>query len=173
MGEMEVATLFTMAGSRVKPGRLAGKVVFVRTDDDLTDVDDRSLVVLDGCGKRVATRALQKCAAAVNLVSCLTAHLNLALPADLPYAIVPGACSLSPGSLVEIDLKEEGIRDELEIVPFVPVRQLSLTEELGGKGARLLQMRTLGIQVPSFYGMRFQGRGTLRRSECFAGFVLG
>ncbi len=161
MGDMEGATLFTMTGSRVKPGRLAGKVVFVRNDEDLTNVDDRSLVILDGCGKRVATRALQKCAAAVNLVSCLTAHLNLALPASMPYAIVPGARSFSPGSLVEIDLKEEAFHDELEMVPFVPVKELNRTEELGGKGARLLQMETLGIHVPRFSAVSVSAVATL------------
>ena len=139
-------------GYVLAPGTFRGCVVYVSDTEDLSRIDEHSLVMLQQCSKSTAIAAMNLAGATINLTRSLTAHLTHGRVDHSPYAIATLWREGLPrdGDAVEICFAAPEIRRAREMLPDVPPAPAVNTETVGGKAAGLNLLVQHRLNVPEF-----------------------
>jgi len=143
---------YRLAAHVATPGPFAGRVVYVGGPSDLAELDAHTLAILLHCPKAIAIDAMDRAAATINRTRALTAHLTHGRLAPKPYAVAfdwPDGCPRH-GEMAILTPVAPPVRRDREPFPDIPPSECPGADELGGKGAGLRLLASLGVSVPEF-----------------------
>jgi broad specificity phosphatase PhoE len=142
-----------LVGEVLSPGMFVGKAVYVTSREDLDRIDADSLVLLCECSKSVAVEAMARGAATVSLMRSLTSHLTYGRTNSNPYAVALQWPNGFPrdGQRAALEFISPPISNVITpLLPDVPLAPVTDIDSVGGKGAGLRLLESVGFKVPEY-----------------------
>ena len=143
---------FPVVAEVLSGGEFVGKAIYVTNHEDLDRIDSETLVLLCECPKAVAIEAMVQGAATVNLMRSLTAHLTYGRVSSGPYAVALRWPDGYPrdGRRIRLSVSPPPQKSGTAPLPDIPLARCDGVDLLGGKGAGLRLLETIGVTVPRY-----------------------